>query len=147
MHCTISPRTRMAGFFVVERSNSRVQISDQDGSWLATWTQFGSLSGLYIDTSNKPYSADSESNIGPGLNPEWLRGRESAVLKLGLFLPSCPIRALGRPMGPFTPKALPLKRTETSSAQKLVSECPASIHQASRMLIAKAQDIREEKGH
>ena len=60
--------------FVADRGNSRLQIFDQEGIWLATWTQFGRPSGLYIDANDTLYSADSESNTGPGRNPGWYRG-------------------------------------------------------------------------
>ena len=60
--------------FVGDRGNSRIQIFEQDGTWLATWTQFGRPSGLYIDQNDILYSADSESNTGPGRNPGWYRG-------------------------------------------------------------------------
>jgi len=60
--------------FVADRGNSRIQIFEQDGTWLATWTQFGRPSGLYIDMNDTLYSADSESNTGPGRNPGWYRG-------------------------------------------------------------------------
>lgn len=60
--------------FVADRGNSRLQIFEQDGTWVATWTQFGRPSGLYIDSNDILYSADSESNTGPGRNPGWYRG-------------------------------------------------------------------------
>ncbi len=48
--------------FVGDRGNSRIQIFDQEGTHLSTWTQFGRPSGLYIDANDILYSADSESN-------------------------------------------------------------------------------------
>ena len=48
--------------FVADRGNHRIQIFDQDGNHLATWKQFGRPSGLYIDSNDVLYSADSESN-------------------------------------------------------------------------------------
>ncbi len=60
--------------FVADRGNSRLQIFDQDGKHLDTWTQFGRPSGLYIDSNDTLYSADSESNTGPRRNPGWYRG-------------------------------------------------------------------------
>ena len=60
--------------FVADRGNSRIQIFEQDGTWLASWTQFGRPSGLYIDQNDTLYVADSESNTGPGRNPGWYRG-------------------------------------------------------------------------
>lgn len=58
--------------FVADRGNSRIQIFDQDGTHLATWTQFGRPSGLYIDANDVLYATDSESNTRR--NPGWRRG-------------------------------------------------------------------------
>ena len=58
--------------FVGDRANSRVQIFDQEGNHLATWTQFGRPSGLFIDGNDVLYSADSESNARR--NAGWKRG-------------------------------------------------------------------------
>ena len=58
--------------FVGDRSNSRIQIFDQEGEHLATWTQFGRPSGLFIDANDVLYAADSESNTGR--HPGWRRG-------------------------------------------------------------------------
>ncbi|MAT83215.1 MAG: hypothetical protein CMD39_02885 [Gammaproteobacteria bacterium] len=58
--------------FVGDRANSRVQIFDQDGNHLDTWTQFGRPSGLYIDADDILYVADSESNARR--NAGWKRG-------------------------------------------------------------------------
>lgn len=55
--------------FVGDRGNSRIQIFDQDGNLLDTWTQFGRPSGLFIDGDDVLYSTDSESNTrrNPGV--------------------------------------------------------------------------------
>ena len=55
--------------FVGDRGNSRIQIFDQDGNHLATWTQFGRPSGLFIDADDVLYATDSESNTrrNPGV--------------------------------------------------------------------------------
>lgn len=58
--------------FVGDRANSRIQIFDQDGVHIATWTQFGRPSGLFIDANDTLYAADSESNARR--NPGWKRG-------------------------------------------------------------------------
>lgn len=58
--------------FVADRGNSRIQIFDQEGRHLATWTQFGRPSGLFIDGDDMLYAADSESNTRR--NPGWRRG-------------------------------------------------------------------------
>lgn len=58
--------------FVADRANSRIQLFDQDGNHLATWTQFGRPSGLFIDSNDILYAVDSESNTRR--NPGWKRG-------------------------------------------------------------------------
>ncbi len=58
--------------FVADRANNRLQIFDQDGTFLAEWKQFSRLSGIYIDKNDVLYGADSESNTKR--NPGWKRG-------------------------------------------------------------------------
>jgi sugar lactone lactonase YvrE len=58
--------------FVGDRGNHRIQIFDQEGAHLATWTQFGSPSGMFIDGDDVLYVADSDSNSQT--NPGWRRG-------------------------------------------------------------------------
>ena len=58
--------------FVGDRANSRIQIFDQYGRYLATWTQFGRPSGIFIDANDMMYVTDSESN--ESRNPGWKRG-------------------------------------------------------------------------
>ncbi len=58
--------------FVGDRANSRIQIFDQFGGYIATWTQFGRPSGIYIDENDVIYVTDSESNLSR--NPGWKRG-------------------------------------------------------------------------
>lgn len=48
--------------FVADRGNNRIQIFDQDGKFLEEWKQFSRPSGLYIDSNDVIYVADSESN-------------------------------------------------------------------------------------
>lgn len=60
--------------FVADRANSRIQIFDQEGNHISTWTQFGRPSDLYIDDNDILYAADSESNTGDLRNPGWRRG-------------------------------------------------------------------------
>ena len=48
--------------FVGDRSNSRIQIFDQEGNHSATWTQFGRPSGIAFDDQGRIYVADSESD-------------------------------------------------------------------------------------
>jgi streptogramin lyase len=58
--------------FVADRSNSRVQIFDQDGRFLDQWKQFGRPSGIYIDRNDNMIVADSQSNSKQ--NPGYTRG-------------------------------------------------------------------------
>jgi sugar lactone lactonase YvrE len=48
--------------FVADRGNNRIQIFDQEGTFLADWKQFGRPSGIYIDTHDTLYSADTQSD-------------------------------------------------------------------------------------
>jgi DNA-binding beta-propeller fold protein YncE len=58
--------------FVADRANNRLQIFDQEGTFLEEWKQFSRLSGIYIDKNDVLYGADSESN--KKRNPGWPRG-------------------------------------------------------------------------
>ena len=62
--------------FVADRANNRIQIFDQEGKFLDQWTQFSRPSGLFIDSRDMLYVADSESTDkeGYGHNPGWKRG-------------------------------------------------------------------------
>ena len=58
--------------FVADRSNNRIQLFDQEGKYLSTWTQFGTPSGIAFDEQDQIYVADSESdNVN---NPGWEQG-------------------------------------------------------------------------
>ena len=58
--------------FVGDRSNSRIQIFDQDGNYLTEWKQFSRPSGIFITPSDIMLVADSDSNTAT--NPGWKRG-------------------------------------------------------------------------
>ena len=58
--------------FVADRGNVRIQIFEQDGTFVTEWKQFGRLSGIYIDQNDILYGADSESSATS--NPGWRRG-------------------------------------------------------------------------
>ena len=49
--------------FVADRANNRIQLFDQEGKFLATWTQFGTPSGIFFDENDQIYVADSESDL------------------------------------------------------------------------------------
>jgi len=78
--------------FVGDRWNNRVQIYDQEGNLLNSWTQFGRPSGLYIDKDDMLYSADSESRAteGYGHNPGWKRGIRIGSVKDGKVIAFIP---------------------------------------------------------
>jgi hypothetical protein len=58
--------------FVGDRSNNRLQLFDQDGKFLNQWTQFGRPSGIFFDSRDRIYVADSESDDVQ--NPGWEMG-------------------------------------------------------------------------
>ena len=81
--------------FVGDRANSRIQILDLEGSHLATWTQFGSPSGIYIDEDDRIFVADSDSGFDPESsgnprNPGFARGIHIGDARTGIveaFIP------------------------------------------------------------
>lgn len=89
--------------FVGDRSNSRIQIFDQEGTFLAEWRQFGRPSGIFIDRNDNIYVADSESNANR--NPEYKRGLRVGSAKDGsvsafVYIPGAnPDSAAGGPEG------------------------------------------------
>jgi sugar lactone lactonase YvrE len=62
--------------FVGDRGNNRIQIFDQDGKFLEEWKQFSRPSGVFIDSHDGIYVADSESAEGGTYapHPGWKRG-------------------------------------------------------------------------
>jgi 6-bladed beta-propeller len=58
--------------FVADRSNSRVQIFDQEGNFIAAWKQFGRPSAVFIGNDDTLYVSDSQSNST--VNPGFTRG-------------------------------------------------------------------------
>jgi DNA-binding beta-propeller fold protein YncE len=67
--------------YVADRSNSRIQIFDQNGKFVAEWKQFGRPSGLFIDKNDMIYVADSQSNAKQ--NPGFKRGIRIGSVKDG----------------------------------------------------------------
>jgi sugar lactone lactonase YvrE len=59
--------------FVADRANNRIQIFDQNGTFIDEWYQFSRPSGVYIDKKDVIYVADSESNASRK-HGEWKRG-------------------------------------------------------------------------
>ena len=56
--------------FVADRSNSRLQIFDQDGKFLAEWKQFGRPSAVFIDKNDTIYVADSQTEDKEHCTPD-----------------------------------------------------------------------------
>ena len=70
--------------FVADRGNMRLQILDRDGTFIASWYQFGRPSGVSI-RNDTIYVADSESN-GVAPHPGWKRGIRIGNVKDGRVL-------------------------------------------------------------
>jgi hypothetical protein len=60
--------------FVGDRQNNRIQIFDQEGSYLDQWLQFSRPSGVFIDKNDIIYVADSESESVSKNHDGWKRG-------------------------------------------------------------------------
>jgi NHL repeat len=101
--------------FVGDRQNNRIQIFDQNGTFIAQWFQLGRPSGIYIAKDDVIYVADSESRdgrtntgqltlpqTGYGYNPGAQRVFESAArrtvrsgtsFRMRVHIPTRPARA------------------------------------------------------
>jgi sugar lactone lactonase YvrE len=60
--------------FVGDRGNNRIQVFDQDGTYLLEWSQFSRPSGIAIDKNDDIYVADSESGSVNPAHGDWKRG-------------------------------------------------------------------------
>ncbi len=67
--------------YVADRSNSRIQIFDQQGKFVAEWKQFGRPSSVYIDKNDNIYVADSQSD--DKTNPGFKQGTRIGSVKDG----------------------------------------------------------------
>jgi sugar lactone lactonase YvrE len=76
--------------FVGDRSNNRIQIYDQDGKLLDTWSQFSRPSGIYIDANDVIYVADSESESVARNHDGWKRGIRVGSAKDGKIIAFIP---------------------------------------------------------
>jgi sugar lactone lactonase YvrE len=84
--------------FVGDRGNNRIQILDQDGNFIAEWTQFSRPSGVYIDKNDILYVADSESGSVSRDRTQWKRGIRIGSAKDGnitAFIPDPNEKATG----------------------------------------------------
>jgi DNA-binding beta-propeller fold protein YncE len=67
--------------YVADRSNSRIQVFDADGNFVADWRQFGRPSSVYIDKNDTIYVADSQST--DKTNPGFQQGIRIGSVKNG----------------------------------------------------------------
>ena len=78
--------------FVGDRSNNRIQIFDQDGTFIEEWKQFSRPSGIYIDKNDTIYVADSESGaVGNGRSRTGSAASASAASRTARSSRSSPI--------------------------------------------------------
>ncbi|MGB6287579.1 MAG: hypothetical protein WBG18_24710, partial [Xanthobacteraceae bacterium] len=75
--------------YVGDRSNSRVQVFDQSGNFIAEWKQFGRPSSVYIDKNDTIYVADSQSD--DKTNPGFKQGIRIGSVKDGKVLAFIPL--------------------------------------------------------
>lgn len=74
--------------YVGDRSNRRIQVFQQDGTFVRDFYNWGRASGLDIDAYDRIYIADSESNYGR--NPGFRRGIRVARLSDGMTIAFIP---------------------------------------------------------
>jgi hypothetical protein len=75
--------------YVADRSNSRIQIFDQDGKFIAEWKQFGRPSSVFIDKTDTIYVADSQSD--DKTNPGFKQGIRIGSIKDGKVVAFIPL--------------------------------------------------------
>jgi sugar lactone lactonase YvrE len=75
--------------YVGDRSNSRVQIFDQSGNFIAEWKQFGRPSSVYIGSNDVIYVADSQSD--DKTNPGFKQGIRIGSVRDGKVLAFIPL--------------------------------------------------------
>jgi len=99
--------------FVADRGNMRIQIFDQDGTFVAEWKQFSRPSSIYI-RDRMIYVADSESNGFPAFaHPGWKRGIRIGSLDTGRVLYRIPD---------------PLEMVGTSAAEGLAVDAKGNVY-------------------
>jgi len=115
--------------FVGDRGNNRIQIFDQNGTYLAEWTQFSRPSGIAIDGNDMIYVADSESGSVNPPHGAWTRGIRIGSAKDGTvtaFIPD-PWKTCGQGQRP-TPEA-PCA-TSTSAAEGIAVDRARNVYGA-----------------
>ena len=105
--------------FVADRLNNRIQLFDQEGKFLSQWTQFGRPSGIFFDSRDRIYVADSESDDVQNPAGRWASG--SATRGPGGLPNSSSFRGATRARPPgMAPSSSPWTVTATSTAASLV---------------------------
>ncbi|MSP95580.1 MAG: hypothetical protein EXR00_09955, partial [Alphaproteobacteria bacterium] len=69
--------------FIGNRNNNRIDIFDQDGKFVTSWSQFSRPSGVWIDSNDMIYVADSESESVSKNHDGWKRGIRIGNAKTG----------------------------------------------------------------
>jgi streptogramin lyase len=52
--------------YVADRQNNRVQVFDQEGTFIAAWRQFGQPSSVYVDKNDNIYVGATYESVAPG---------------------------------------------------------------------------------
>ncbi|MDZ7781175.1 MAG: hypothetical protein U5R14_14745 [Gemmatimonadota bacterium] len=112
--------------FVGDRYNNRIHILDQNGEFIAFWTQFGRPSGIFIDENDLIYVADSESSPAENdytgqRNAGWERGIRVGDARTGWvfhFIPETWNSPNLGVMSSADPKASRWTATATSTAER-----------------------------
>jgi sugar lactone lactonase YvrE len=94
--------------FVADLRNFRIQIFDQEGTFLDQWTQFGMPGGVFIDRNDVLYVADSLSSAS--VHPGWVRG-----IRIGSAIDGRVTAFIPDP----TPNATPISAAEGVAADAL----------------------------
>jgi streptogramin lyase len=103
--------------FIADRSNSRVQIFDQEGNFIAAWKQFGRPSAVFVGKDDTLYVSDSQSNST--VNPGYTRGITIGSAKDGslkAFIPD--------------PDLVQADLTRISGASGIVADAKGTIYAA-----------------
>jgi sugar lactone lactonase YvrE len=104
--------------FVGDRSNNRIQILDAEGRFIEEWHQFSRPSGIFIDSKDMIYVADSESgSVGNGKSrTDWKRG-----IRVGSVTDGKVIALIPDPNE---------KATNTSAAEGVAADAAGNIYGA-----------------
>ena len=115
--------------FVGDRGNNRIQIFDQDGNYLAEWTQFSRPSGIAIDKQDNIYVADSESGGVDRTRTNWTRGIRIGSAKDGVVKHLIPDPMTICPQGQRSTPEAPCM-TSTSAAEGVAVDKAGNVYGA-----------------